>query len=206
MSSTESIATPALPTSPATRGMVGVVAAVGREVEGDGDPLSAAGEGPLVEGVRFLGGGEAGVLADRPGPDRVHRRLRPAHEGLKAGQRVGVGKPLDVARRVEGFDDDSLGRDPIEGGDIALGRFRGGFLPRGEVGGTRQFLGHLEPSKTGRVVWCAIVPVVRKNHRLAWPTAATAGSSPRAACRHRHDAPTSSASVSSSISGSVCSV
>ncbi len=43
MSSTESMATPALPTSPDAR-VVGVVAAVGGQVEGDRDPLAAAGQ------------------------------------------------------------------------------------------------------------------------------------------------------------------
>ena len=77
-------------------GVVGVIAAVGGQVEGHRDPLAAAGQRPLVEGVRFLGGGEPGVLADGPGPDRVHGRLRPAHERLEAGQGVGEGQPLHV--------------------------------------------------------------------------------------------------------------
>ena len=44
MSSTESIATPALPTSPVDARVVAVVAAVGGEVEGDRDALAAAGQ------------------------------------------------------------------------------------------------------------------------------------------------------------------
>src|SRR5205085_11756132 len=39
-----------------------------------------------VEGVRFLGGREAGVLADGPWPARVHRRVRPAGVGRKTGE------------------------------------------------------------------------------------------------------------------------
>ena len=42
MSSSESIATPTLPTSPSARGMVGVVAHLRRQVEGDGQPGLAA--------------------------------------------------------------------------------------------------------------------------------------------------------------------
>ena len=46
--------------------VVGVVAAVGREVEGDRQALLAGREVAAVERVGLLGGGEAGVLADRP--------------------------------------------------------------------------------------------------------------------------------------------
>ena len=53
--------------------VVGVVAAVGRQVEGDRHALLAGGQVPPVEGVGLLGGGEAGVLADRPRPVGVHR-------------------------------------------------------------------------------------------------------------------------------------
>jgi hypothetical protein len=44
MSSIESIATPALPTSPIDARMVAVVAAVGGEIEGDGKALLTGGE------------------------------------------------------------------------------------------------------------------------------------------------------------------
>src|SRR3990172_2223926 len=65
MSSTESTGTPAVPTYPAhPPGVVRVVAAVGGEVEGDREALLPGGEVAAVEGVRLLGGGEAGVLAD----------------------------------------------------------------------------------------------------------------------------------------------
>ena len=53
--------------------VVGVVAAVGGEVEGHRHALLAGGQVAAVEGVGLLGGGEAGVLADRPRPARVHR-------------------------------------------------------------------------------------------------------------------------------------
>jgi hypothetical protein len=85
MSSTESMATPALPTSPSTR-VVAVIAAMGGEVEGDRDALLPGGQRLAVEGVRFLGRGEARILADRPGPAGIHRRAHAAGEGREARQ------------------------------------------------------------------------------------------------------------------------
>ena len=123
--------------------VVGVVAAVGRQVEGHRDALAAAGQRLLVEGVRLLGGGEPGVLADGPGPHRVHGRLRPAHEGLEARQGVGEGQSLQVLLRVQRLDGDALGRVPVQGGDVAprcgLGR---GLLPGVQVRRIRQLLAH----------------------------------------------------------------
>ena len=68
--------------------VVGVVAAVGREVERDREALLAGREVAAVERVGLLGGREAGVLADRPRLGRVHRRVRTAQERRQA--RVGV--------------------------------------------------------------------------------------------------------------------
>ena len=47
--------------------VVGVVAAMGGQIEGDRQALLAGGDVAPVKGVAFLGGGEAGVLADGPG-------------------------------------------------------------------------------------------------------------------------------------------
>src|SRR5690606_38123652 len=60
---------------------VGVGAAVGGEVEGHRQALLAGGEVALVEGVGLIGGGEAGVLAHRPGAGGVHGCPGPALEG-----------------------------------------------------------------------------------------------------------------------------
>jgi hypothetical protein len=76
----------------------------------------------------LLGGGEAGVLADGPGPHRVHRGLRAADEGLEAGQRVGVGS-LHVGRGVQRLDGDALGRRPVQRSQVAAG----GGLGRGAL-------------------------------------------------------------------------
>ena len=51
MSKMESIATPAMPTSPRTRGWSRIVAAVRREIEGDREALLAGGDVAAVEGV-----------------------------------------------------------------------------------------------------------------------------------------------------------
>ena len=80
----ELIATPAMPTSPRTRGMVAVVAAVGGEIEGDGEALLTGGDIAPVEGVGVLGRGEARVLADGPRLRHVHGRIRPAQVGRDA--------------------------------------------------------------------------------------------------------------------------
>ena len=84
--------------------MVRVVAAMGREIEGHREALLARGEVRPVEGVRLFGGREARVLAQRPGPVRVHRRARAAQEGEDARQRVRVLEALEIGRRVERLD------------------------------------------------------------------------------------------------------
>ena len=68
--------------------VVGVVAAVGGQVEGDAEALLAGRQVAPVERVGLLGGGEPGVLPDRPRLGRVHRRVGPAQERREA--RVGV--------------------------------------------------------------------------------------------------------------------
>ena len=60
---------------------VGVVAHLRRQVEGDRQPRLALLEEVLEPPVRLGGGREAGVLAHRPEPAAVHRRLDAAGEG-----------------------------------------------------------------------------------------------------------------------------
>ena len=102
--------------------VVGVVAAVRRQVEGDGEALLARGQVAPVEGVALLGRGEAGVLAHRPGARDVHRGVGPPQEGrqprLVEGQ---MGKVPALRLRVEGWDVDLLHRS---------GRHRLGRRPR----------------------------------------------------------------------------
>ncbi len=53
--------------------VVGVVAAVRRQVEGHRKALLARGEVTAVEGIGLLGGRETRILADRPRAHHVHR-------------------------------------------------------------------------------------------------------------------------------------
>ena len=80
-------------------GMVGVVAPVGGEVEGDREAHLPGGQVAPVEGVRLLGGGEPGVLADGPRPVGVHRRPHAAHERRGAGDRAEVVDAVEVGLR-----------------------------------------------------------------------------------------------------------
>ena len=92
--------------------VVGVVAAVGREVERDGQPRLARFEVAAVERVRFLGGGVARVLAQGPGPAGVHRRSRAAHERREARQGIEVLHAFEVRRGVERLDLDAFRGPP----------------------------------------------------------------------------------------------
>ena len=92
--------------------VVGVVAAVGGEVEGDREALLAGRQVAAVEGVGLLGGREAGVLADGPRLGGVHRRVGTAEVRREA--RVGVQRveTLEVLGSVDRQDADALGRLP----------------------------------------------------------------------------------------------
>ena len=65
-------------------GVVAVVAAVGGEVEGDREALLPGREVAPIEGVAVLGGGEPGILPDRPGLGGVHGRIGAAQERRQA--------------------------------------------------------------------------------------------------------------------------
>ena len=97
-----------MPTSPADPRVVGVVAAVGGQVERDRQPLLPGGEVAPVERVRLLGGGEPGVLADGPRLGRVHRRVGPAQERRDPRIRPEEIEPGGVVGGVERPDPDAL--------------------------------------------------------------------------------------------------
>ena len=78
--------------------VVGVVAELRRQVEGDREPGLPALEQVAVARVRLLGRGEARVLADRPRPAAVHVRVRAARVRVLAGQ---LGAPVRVLRGVD---------------------------------------------------------------------------------------------------------
>ena len=110
--------------------MIAVIAAVGGEIEGDREPLLPRGEVAAVEGVGLLGGGEAGILADRPGAAGVHRRAHAAGEGREA-RKAGIvlGRILGG---VERLDLDPFGRAPDEVAPLHF--LLGERLPVGEGG------------------------------------------------------------------------
>ena len=94
--------------------MVAVIAAMGREVEGDRQAHLTGREVRLVELVALLGRGEAGVLPDRPGTVRVHGRPWPTGVGRKAGERFQL-QPGQIVSRIERLDGDAFRRVPDQG-------------------------------------------------------------------------------------------
>ena len=125
--------------------MVGVVAAVGCEVEGDRQTFLAGRQIASVEGVRLRSRREARVLTNCPRLVHIHRRVWTADEGGGAGdrvERIGVlgvaGDGIAVGAGVDGLDVDLLGCAP----DDLLGRIavrRGERIDR--VGGIRRCCG-----------------------------------------------------------------
>src|SRR4051812_49467644 len=103
---------------------------MGGQVESDGEALLPGGEVAAVEGVRILGGREAGILPDRPRPPGVHRGIGPARERGEAGK-AGI-EALDVLAGVERPHLDSFRRVPDD--VLALHLLRGGGLPIGAGG------------------------------------------------------------------------
>ena len=67
-------------------GIVGVVADLGGQVEGDGEAGLPLGEQVLVPLVRLLGGAEAGVLAHGPEPAAIHGGLDTPGVGIATGE------------------------------------------------------------------------------------------------------------------------
>ena len=113
--------------------MVAVVAAMGGEVEGDRQPLLPGREVAPVERVAVLGGGEAGILADRPGLGRVHGRIGPAQEWRQARERAQKIEPRHVGRRVERLDRNLLRCRPGQLLRRMTGRGGEGLCPTGYV-------------------------------------------------------------------------
>ncbi len=85
---------------------------MGGEVEGDGHALLAGGEVAAVERIGVLGGGEAGILADRPGPLHVHRRVGAAEIGGDARHPVEEVEAREILRTISGLHRDPFGRLP----------------------------------------------------------------------------------------------
>ena len=56
--------------------VIGVIATVGREVKSDRQTFLTGREVSSIERIRFLCGGESGVLTDGPGTQRIHGAVR----------------------------------------------------------------------------------------------------------------------------------
>ena len=124
-------------------GMVGVVPAVGGEVERHAHSLLAGGQVATVEGVGLFGGREPGVLADGPGPIGVHGGPHAALERRDAGQRVERFEVLEVGRRVQRLDRNPFGRVPHQTAQVVeLGFLLGQLLPIGH-GGRGELVQHV---------------------------------------------------------------
>ena len=92
--------------------IVGVVAAVGRQIEGDRQALLAGGEIAPVEGVGILRRGEAGILPDGPGLGDVHGGVGAAQERRDAGIGVEEVEAGEVGRTIGRLHRDAFGREP----------------------------------------------------------------------------------------------
>ena len=92
--------------------MVAVVAAVGGEIEGDGEALLPGRDVAPVEGVGVLRRGEAGVLADGPRLGDVHGGIGPAQVGRDARIAVEEVEAGGVGGGIGLLDGDAFGREP----------------------------------------------------------------------------------------------
>ena len=92
--------------------VVGVVAAVRRQVERHRQTLLACGEVAAVECVGLLGGRETRILADGPRTHHVHRRVGTAQERGDTCRVVQVLHAFEVLGRIGALDGNALGRQP----------------------------------------------------------------------------------------------
>ena len=131
MSARESIATPVRPTSPSASGVVGVVAELRGEVEGDREPRLPALEEVAEARIRLLGRAVARVLSDRPRPPAVHRLVRAARE-RELARELELSR-REVIRRVDGLDlDAGIGQPTVgrcHGLIVWAARVTGGLRP-----------------------------------------------------------------------------
>ena len=90
--------------------IVGVVAAMGRQVERDGKTFLTGGQVAAIERVGLLSRGETRVLADRPGTEHVHRRVRAAQAGRDAAGEIEMVHVVVLVMGVERTNLDMLHR------------------------------------------------------------------------------------------------
>ncbi len=121
--------------------MIAVISAMCRQIERNRKAHLPGGQILAIEGVGFFGCRKARILANGPGPARIHRAAHTAHERHLAGQRVGAFKPFKVGRRIERLDRNAFGRSPGQALQRPVAQFLlGKLLP------TRQILRPMPPT------------------------------------------------------------
>ena len=110
-------------------GIVRVVAAVRRQVKGDGKAFLSGGQVATVERVGFFRRGESGVLPDRPGTENVHGGIRPPQAGGNAAGEIKMGHVIVLIMIVEGTHLDMLHRRVDDVVIIPMSFLREAFFP-----------------------------------------------------------------------------
>ena len=84
--------------------MIGIIADLGGQIEGNAQSGLALLQKVTVATVRFLGGGESGILTHRPEPAAVHAGLNATPEGILARipQRLFKVNVLNIFSGVQG--------------------------------------------------------------------------------------------------------
>ena len=95
--------------------VVAVVAAMGGEIEGDRKTFLTGGEVAPVEGIGIFGGGEAGILPDRPRLGHVHGRVGAAQVRRDARIAVETIEAVEGIGAIDASDRDSFRREPRSG-------------------------------------------------------------------------------------------
>ena len=105
--------------------MVGVVAAVGGEIERDREAFLSGGEIAAIECVGILRRGEPGILPDGPGLVDIHGGVGAAQIGRDARPGLEEIDAFEIAFRIARLDQNAFGREPGLG---AAGGFGDGRL------------------------------------------------------------------------------
>ena len=121
--------------------MIAVVAAMCGEIESDGEALLTCRKIAAVEGIGIFGGGEAGILPDRPRLRCVHRGVGAAKIWRLAGIGVEKVEAGEVPFAVDRVDGDAFWRRPGGARAVAWRHRRIGEIDGSEV----RNLTHLTP-------------------------------------------------------------
>ncbi len=102
--------------------MIGIVAAMRGEIEGDGQALLAGGEVATIEGVGVFRRGEAGILPDRPRLVDIHGGVGAAQIGRDPGEGLEEVDAGEIALAIGRLDRNAFRREP----GLSLARRRRG--------------------------------------------------------------------------------